>query len=223
MKQGHFYFITDQFYFDHDANRSLMQNKEMVAGMQHDRPCFFAYEDKKEPNNLWCVPISSKIKKYEDIYNKKLEKQRLKGINFPKCNSIRFGEVMGRKKAFLIQNIFPVTYDYILSAYIDKNTKKEVTISPQTQKDIISNAHDIVKLAFHGINLTFADITEIYSELITQLAQTKQQKKLHLPTKILTTMPIVERIEASQVEANHQNAALPKKYLQTKDHSNEDK
>ena len=40
----------------------------------------------------------------------------------PKCDTIRFGEVLGKKRAFLIQNIFPVSKRYIESAYVDKNT-----------------------------------------------------------------------------------------------------
>jgi len=39
------------------------------------------------------------------IHDHKLAKQRAKGIKAPKCNTIRFGEVMGATKAFLIQKV----------------------------------------------------------------------------------------------------------------------
>jgi len=109
MEQGQFYFIKDVFFTVYDKEHMLMRNDEGVNtdGKKRSRPCFYAFKDKKNPLVLWCVPISSQLDKYLRIYNQKLDRQREKGIKSPKCNTIRFGEVMGIKKAFLIQNIFP--------------------------------------------------------------------------------------------------------------------
>lgn len=49
MKQGQFYFISDDFYQQHDKDRKLMQNKEVTNGTTHNRPCFYAFPDTKEP------------------------------------------------------------------------------------------------------------------------------------------------------------------------------
>ena len=57
---------------------------------------------------------------------------------------------MGQKRAFLIQNMFPITIDYIESKYIDKNTKKEVTIESHLEKDVIKYAKDVLKTHFNG-------------------------------------------------------------------------
>ncbi len=171
MKQGTFLFIADEFFAKHDSNGHLMKNKEGV----HNRPCFYAFPDRKEPNIYWCIPISSRVEKYEKIVENKLSKFE-KRDKAPKCNTIRFGEVLGQKRAFLIQNMFPVTPRYISTVYIDRNTQTPVTIAPATEKDIVKNAREILKLVFRGYsNLVFSDIRKTYADLTAEL-QTEQQK-----------------------------------------------
>ncbi len=166
MKQGTFFFITDEFFTRHNPDGNLMKNKEGV----HDRPCFYAFPDNKEPKIYWCVPISSRTEKYERIAETKIAKQIEKGYKAPKCNTIRFGEVLGQKRAFLIQNMFPVTAKYISGIYIDKNTQTPVTIPPATEKDIVKNARDILKLVLRGYsNLVFSDIQKTYMDLAIEL------------------------------------------------------
>ncbi len=143
-----------------------MQNKEG----SHNRPCFYTFSDIQNPDILWCVPISSQVTKFRKIVEHKLEMQKNRGIASPRCNTIRFGMVMGKEKAFLIQNMFPITERYINNVYIDPNTKKPVTIAAGLEKDICKNAQDILKLVFHGHEyLVFADIRKIYAELIAEL------------------------------------------------------
>lgn len=42
MENGHFYYISDQYFVDF-SDQHLMKNKETVEGQVHDRPCFYAY------------------------------------------------------------------------------------------------------------------------------------------------------------------------------------
>lgn len=173
MKQGTFFFIADDFFTKHDPDGHLMKNKDGV----HDRPCFYAFPDKKEPDIFWCVPISSQIEKFERIVQNKIAMQIAKGYKAPKCNTIRFGEVLGQKRAFLIQNIFPVTAAYVSATYIDKNSHNPVTIAPDTENDIATNAKDILKLVFRGYNnLVFSDIQKTYIDLIAELHPEHQKK-----------------------------------------------
>ena len=166
MKQCSFFFITDEFFTRHNPDGHLMKNKEG----DHNRPCFYAFPDNREPAIYWCIPISSRIEKYERIVANKIAKQIEKGHKTPKCNTIRFGKVLGQKRAFLIQNMFPVTSKYISGIYIDKNTQSPVTIPPATEKDIVKNAKDILKLVLRGYDsLVFSDIRKIYAELATEL------------------------------------------------------
>ena len=137
MEQGQFYFITDDYFIKYDVDQKLMRNVEIINGKRHGRPCFYAFSDKVNSDIFWCVPISSQLEKFTQIYDNKILKQREKGINTPRCNTIRFGEVMGAKKAFLIQNMFPVIEKYIDEVYINNLTQTAVRIAKNIEQDII--------------------------------------------------------------------------------------
>ncbi len=93
-----------------------------------------------------------------------------RGIQKPKCNTIRFGDVLGQSRAFLIQNMFPITEKYIDHLYLDKNTKNPVTIPSEQEKDIITNAKETLKLVQYGYReLVFSDIIKTREELINEL------------------------------------------------------
>ena len=100
MEIGHFYYIEDQYFIDFPDNY-LMQNKETVNEQMHDRPCFYTFQDSAS-GLYWMIPFSSQVSKFRSIYNKKIEK-------YKKCDTIVFGEVLGHEKAFLIQNMCPIT------------------------------------------------------------------------------------------------------------------
>ena len=110
MENGHFYYIKDQ-YFEDFPDPHLMKNKETVEGQVHDRPCFYAFQDKKT-ELYWMIPFSSQVEKFHGIYEQKMQKYR-------QCDTIVFGEVMGHEKAFLIQNMCPIIEDYIKNEYYD--------------------------------------------------------------------------------------------------------
>ena len=170
MIQGQFCFITDEFFAIYDNGHKLMRNKETIDGVEHNRPCFFAFEDKKNPLILWCVPISSQVDKYLKIYDHKLARQKERGIITPKCNTIRFGEVMGAKKAFLIQNMFPVTRKYINEIYINQLTQQAVRIPKNLEQEIITNSEGVYRLVQSGNkNLVFSDIIRMYKDLSAEL------------------------------------------------------
>lgn len=112
MPQAQLYVLSDQYYQDFPDDR-LMQNKDIIDGLPHSRPCFFAFKDSKTADIYWIVPISSKFEKF-----KRIEQDKIKKYGY--CNTIRFGIVLGRNTAFLIQNMCPATGKY-LTAYVDKN------------------------------------------------------------------------------------------------------
>lgn len=112
MNKGHFYYINDQYFIDFSDNY-LMKNKEVINGQVHDRPCFFAFKD-SQTGLFWMIPISSRIEKFQKIYSNKIKK-------YGKCDTIVFGEVLGYKKAFLIQNMCPITNHYIKMSIGIKN------------------------------------------------------------------------------------------------------
>ena len=147
-----------------------MRNKENMDGKAHNRHCFYAFKDKKIPDILWCVPISSQIKKYQAIYDRKISNQIAKGIINPKCDTIRFGKVMGAKKAFLIQNMFPITENYLGELYINRLTCEAVRIPKNIERDIIKHANLVLRLVRSGNkNLVFSDILATYGNLAKEI------------------------------------------------------
>ncbi len=154
IEDGKFYFIKDEF-FDIFRGYNLMENKE--SGTK--RPCYFCFRDRKDKEIIWFVPISTKYNKYMKIYNNK----KMKAGNRPVYNFV-FGNVLGKKAVFLIQNIFPTTEEYIAEKYINSNVDVEI---PQIVKnEIITIALRVVRLAEEGINIPFYNIIEMKKLLL---------------------------------------------------------
>lgn len=152
VESGKFYFIKDEF-FDIFKDYKLMQNKENG----NKRPCYFCFNDPENEKIIWFVPISSKVEKYKYIYENK-KKTRDKVYNFV------FGNVLGKKKAFLIQNIFPTTEKYIESKY--QNKMQDVEITEVLKREIIQVSMNVIKLAKKGINIPFYNIIEMEKILL---------------------------------------------------------
>ena len=147
VENGKFYFIKDEF-FDIFKGYKLMENKENG----NKRPCYFCFNDLENEEIIWFVPISSKVEKYKSIYENK-KKVRKKVYNFV------FGKVLGKEKAFLIQNIFPTTEEYIESKY--QNKMQDVEITESLKQEIIETSMNVIKLAKKEINIPFYDIIEM--------------------------------------------------------------
>ncbi|MDQ0194431.1 type III toxin-antitoxin system CptIN family toxin [Paenibacillus wynnii] len=154
---GNFYFVHDKYFIDFPDNK-LMSNKETIAGVEHNRPCFYSFVDVKTGIN-WFIPISSQVKKFQGIYNKKILAGKV-------VDTIVFGFVMGNKKAFLIQNMFPVTQNYIFNEYIDSVTKAPVTINEKLKKELNSKGKKVLGLHRKGIFLIFPDVLKIETQLL---------------------------------------------------------
>ena len=143
-----------------------MQNKDTIDGVPHNRPCFFAFPDTRVPEIFWIVPISSKYEKYKRIEQGKIKK-------YGRCNTIRFGTVLGRNTAFLIQNMCPATEKY-LTPYIDKN-KQSIRIDGRVAADVEKNARSVLALAKRGAKVIFPDVFTIFHGLEQQLQQAKEE------------------------------------------------
>lgn len=161
MPTAQLFFLSDQYYIDFPDDK-LMKNKDVIDGVPHNRPCFFAFPDAKIPEIYWIVPISSKFEKFKRIEEAKIQK-------YGKCNTIRFGTVLGRNTAFLIQNMCPATEKY-LTAYIDKNNQP-IRIDDRIASDVIKNAREVLGMARRGAKVIFPDVFTIYRGLEQQLKE----------------------------------------------------
>ena len=154
IEDGKFYFIKDEF-FEVFKDYDLMTNKENG----NKRPCYFCFRDRKNKEIIWFVPISTKYEKYKNIYDKKKEKVK----NKPVYNFV-FGNVLGKKAVFLIQNIFPTTEKYIKEKYTNSN--KDVEIPTAVKEEIISKSLKVVAMAEKGVNIPFYNIIEMKNILL---------------------------------------------------------
>ena len=161
MSQAQLYFLSDQYYQDFPDD-NLMQNKDNINGTPHSRPCFFAFKDTKIADIYRVVPISSGFGKFKRIKQDKINK-------YGHCHTIRFGTVLGRNTAFLIQNMCPATRKY-LTAYIDKNNCP-IRIDDRITADIEKNARHVLAMAKRGAKVIFPDVFKIYRALEQQFQQ----------------------------------------------------
>jgi hypothetical protein len=159
---GHFYYLKDQYFIDF-PDPMLMQNKETIDDQVHDRPCFFTFQD-TNTGIYWMIPFSSRVNKFVGIYDRKIQK-------YGKCDTIVFGDVLGRRKAFLIQNMCPITPKYIKNEYIDGAANIPVRISGALEKELTDKAKRVLALQRKGIPLIFPDVLKIEKELLSQSNQ----------------------------------------------------
>ncbi len=107
MHIDNFYLIKDEYY-KRFPKCGLMGNKDSDEEGVHGRLCFYCFE---MDGYFWMVPISSKTEKYKALYDEK--KKRYK-----EYDGLRFGYVNGKYRAFLIQNVCPVSEEYIDCQYM---------------------------------------------------------------------------------------------------------
>lgn len=131
IKEGYVYHIKDD-YFKIANDKNLMQNHEGKSS----RPNYFCIKNDND-ELLWFVPMSSKIEKYNKLIDYKTKK-------YGKCDTIVIGNYRGKNHAFLLQNIFPITYKYI--DHIDTVNNKAIPVAKETRKIILNKIKRIFKL-----------------------------------------------------------------------------
>lgn len=166
MENGKLYFIKDSFY-ERFKDCGLLENKEVINGKPHGRPCCYLFKFNITDNNdeiYWMIPISSKINKYKAQYDKSMKKYNM-------CDNISFCYVLGEKKAILPQNLFPVTKEYIDQVYMDKNTNKPITLPKNVLSEVNKKARKKIRFNQLGKKMGMTDIMKIYNGLIKDKEQ----------------------------------------------------
>ena len=151
-----------------------MKNKESTDGQTHNRPCYCAFQDRQHPEVYWLIPFSSQVAKFRKVYKSKLAR-------YHRCNTLVFGEVLGHEKAFLIQNMCPVTRRYVTMQYMDAASQKPVCISQKTQKQILKYSREVLEQLRHGnSSLIFPNVLSIEQQLLNE-EQKKRTPFISLP------------------------------------------
>ena len=103
MEKHAFYIIKDEFFVRFN-DPFLKGNKE------ENRPHYYCFQDNTE-GIYWVIPMSSRVAKYKKIIVKKKEQNK-------PCDILHICRLSsGVENVFLIQDMFPVTENYILRPY----------------------------------------------------------------------------------------------------------
>lgn len=156
MQEGNFYFVVDDF-FEIFKDEKLMGNKESDRA-EHNRPCFCAFRD-RVTGLFWLIPVSSQVDKFHRIYQHKVDRNG-------RCDTIVFGQLLGQDRAFLIQNMFPISSCYIKNEYLDAYTQTPVRVDGVLQSEIKAKAAKVLRLVRKGHSLIFPNVLHMEAVLL---------------------------------------------------------
>lgn len=156
MVTGNFYFIKNEYYEKFDKC-GLMGNREEYVDEKHGRPCFYCFE---QDGYYWMIPISSNVEKYKKIYEEKMKRYQ------NRYDGIRFGYVNGQERAFLIQNVCPVTEKYIESEYRIENGTRAVKVDKELSRELNGIIRKVLRLyKDKGVKIVLTDLGTILNGL----------------------------------------------------------
>ena len=75
---------------------------------------------------------------------------------------------MGQKKAFLPQNLFPVTENYIENIYLNPDTHQPVLLDKKLMVELNAKARKKIRYNKMGKAFGLSNINEIYHELLRE-------------------------------------------------------
>ena len=108
MLQAQLYFLSDQYYQDF-PDEKLMKNRDIIDGIPHNRPCFFAFVDSKITDIYWIVPISSRYEKFKRIEQDKCSKSTVGLNNSYKMYNSESGYIIKKIVEYFTLRFFALT------------------------------------------------------------------------------------------------------------------
>ena len=139
MKKTGFYIIDDKFFKD-------MSDPYLKGNKQSNRPHYYCFSDDRT-GIYWVIPLSSRIDKYKLLMKKREDAGKT-------CDLIHIIKIDGRhESAFLIQDMFPITDEYIKREYTIAGNHLMLT-SEHAIREIERKARKVMKLLKYGIKLT---------------------------------------------------------------------
>ena len=123
-----------------------MQDPYLKGNKVGNRPHYYCFED-ANAGIYWMIPLSSRIVKYKQIMEGK-EK-----VGKP-CDIIHISKLdNSRESAFLIQDMFPITEEYIDREYTISGNHLMLT-SEHTARDIEKKAKKVMGMLKRGVKFT---------------------------------------------------------------------
>lgn len=152
MERTGFYIIKDKFFED-------MPDPYLKGNKAGNRPHYYCFGD-ASTNIFWMIPISSQVDKYKRIMEKKEKAGK-------PCDILHIVKLdNSRESAFLIQDMFPVTEEYIEREYTIAKNHLMLT-SEHTVRTIEQKARKVMGLLKRGVKFmpTQPDVMAILKKL----------------------------------------------------------
>ena len=136
-----FYTIKNEFF-------ELINDKYLMDNKDGKRPFYYCLSEEFNKKTIyWMIPLSSKVEKYKSIIEKR-ERNHLPTDGFYISTLPN-----GRESAFLIQDMFPITENFIEREY--KINGRHVIFTRASEiSEIDSKSRTVKKLLLKGIQLT---------------------------------------------------------------------
>lgn len=151
-----FYILKDDFFTEMNDDY-LKDNKE------GNRPFYYCVKEViGEKNIYWMIPLSSRVEKYKGIIQSKID-------NHKPCDGLHVCTLpSGKENAFLIQDIFPVTDEYVDREYTIGSNHLILPYEDDVST-IDRKARKVIRLIKKGIKLTptSPDVLKILKKLTT--------------------------------------------------------
>ena len=154
MKENGCYIIKDSFF-------ERFNDPYLKGDKDGNRPHYFCMKDPNYEDLFWVIPLSSRADKYRDIIFKK------EAFRKP-CDILHIIKVNNRENVFLIQDIFPVTEEYISREYTINGMHLLIW---KDNKIIKQKAKNILRLINRGVRfgITQPNVLKIKEELLKDI------------------------------------------------------
>ena len=152
MKKTGFYIIKDKFFED-------MPDPYLKGNKAGNRPHFYCFEE-STTGIYWMIPLSSKVDKFKRI----IEQKEKAGKPCDILHIVKLDD--DRESVFLIQDMFPITENYIEREYTIAGNHLMLT-SEHVAKEIEQKARKVVGMLKRGVRFlpTQPDVIGILNKL----------------------------------------------------------
>jgi hypothetical protein len=136
-----------------------MSDPYLKGNKAGNRPHYYCMED-TSTGIFWMIPLSSRIEKYKRI----MEKKEKAGKPCDILHIVKMDD--DRESAFLIQDIFPITEEYIEREYTIAGNHLILT-SEHTAREIEQKARKVIGMLKRGVKFTLTqpDVMAILEKL----------------------------------------------------------
>ena len=152
MRKSGFYVIKDKFFED-------MEDPYLKNNKTGNRPHYYCFEDTRS-GIYWMIPMSSQVDKYKKIIDKKANEGK-------PCDILYIVKLPNdRETTFLIQDMFPITEEYIEREYRIAGNHM-ILLNEHVIKEVEQKARKVIELLKCGVRFTptQADVVRMLDKL----------------------------------------------------------